>query len=71
MQGAGTSVSEAGNFSVKVTGDVSGAASVVVGQSVEVVAETVGSAIIASGKVIAFIPMNGEIVNAPFSDVTL
>jgi len=29
---------------------------VVVGQSVEVVAETVGSAIIASGKVIAFPP---------------
>ncbi len=56
LQVVGAGVSEAGKFSVKITGDVSGAALLTVGQSVEVVAETVGSAIIASGKVIAFIP---------------
>lgn len=56
LHGVGAGVSEAGKFSLKITGDVSGAASVAVGQSMEVVAETAGSAIIASGKVIAFIP---------------
>lgn len=56
LAGVGTGVSEAGKFSVNIGGDISGAASVTVGQSVEVLTETAGSAIIASGKVIAFIP---------------
>ena len=38
LHGVGVGVSEAGKFSLKITGDVSGAASVAVGQSVEVVA---------------------------------
>lgn len=56
LKGVGNGVSEASKFSVNIGGDISGAASVTVGQSVEVVAESAGSAIVASGKVIAFIP---------------
>lgn len=56
LAGLGKGVSDAGKFSVKIGGDISGAASVTIGQSVEIVAESAGSAIIASGKVIAFIP---------------
>lgn len=56
LQGVGQGASEAGKFSIKITGDVAGGASLVVGQSVKVLAETTGSAIMASGKVIAFIP---------------
>lgn len=56
LRGIGNGMSEAGKFSVRVGGDISGAASVTVGQSVEVVAESTGQVIIASGKVIAFIP---------------
>lgn len=56
LRGIGNGMSEAGKFSVRVGGDVSGAASVTVGQSVEVVTESTGHVIIASGKVIAFIP---------------
>jgi len=56
LWGVGKGASEAGKFSVRIVGDVSGATSTTVGQSVQVVAESTGHALVASGKVIAFIP---------------
>ncbi len=56
MRSASQGASDAGKFSVRIVGDVSGAASTVVGDTIQVVAESTGHALIASGKVIAFIP---------------
>lgn len=52
MRGA----SEAATVSVKASANVVGAASVVVGSTVQVVAESLGNALYAGGKLIAFIP---------------
>ena len=49
-------LSKAGKISVRVSGNASGAASVIAGQSVQLVAESAGTLIMASGEIVAFIP---------------
>ena len=49
-------LSKAGKISVRVSGNASGAASVIAGQSVQLVAESAGTVIMASGEIVAFIP---------------
>jgi hypothetical protein len=49
-------LSKAGKISVRLSGNASGNASVVAGQSVQVLTESAGTVIMASGEIIAFIP---------------